>query len=32
MNLTIDQLMAKLGCEKFPERWREIYDEAKSIL
>lgn len=24
--------MSRLGCEKFPERWREIYDETKSIL
>lgn len=32
INYTIDTLMSRLGCEKFPERWREIYDDAKSIL
>lgn len=30
INYTIDNLMARLGCEKFPERWRSIYDEALS--
>lgn len=32
INYTIDELMSRLGCQKFPERWREIYDDAKSIL
>lgn len=32
INYTIDELMSRLGCKKFPERWREIYDDAKSIL
>lgn len=32
INYTIDTLMSRLGCERFPERWREIYDDAKSIL
>ena len=31
INYTIDELMSRLGCEKFPERWREIYGEALSI-
>ena len=25
---TIDQLMAHVGCQKWPQRWREIYDAA----
>lgn len=29
---TIDELMSRLGCAKFPERWREIYEDAKSML
>ena len=29
---TIEELMSRLGCEKFPERWHEIYDDAKSML
>ena len=32
INYTIDELMSRLGCKKFPERWREIYEEAKNIL
>ena len=32
INYTIDTLMSRLGCEKFPERWREIYEDAKSML
>lgn len=28
MYLTIDDLMDKVNCTKFPERWREIYDDA----
>lgn len=32
INYTIDELMSRLGCEKFPERWRTIYDDAKSML
>ena len=32
INYTIDTLMSRLGCEKFPERWRSIYDDAKIML
>ena len=28
MRPTIEQLMATVGCQKFPERWQEIYDSA----
>ena len=31
INYTIDELMSRLGCEKFPERWRTIFEDAKSI-
>lgn len=31
MRPSIDTLMSSLGCSKFPERWREIYDEASDI-
>ena len=31
LSYTIDELMARLGCEKFPERWREIYADAVRI-
>ena len=32
INYTIDTLMSRLGCAKFPERWRDIYSDAVSIL
>ena len=32
INYQIDELMSRLGCKKFPERWREIYDDAKNML
>ena len=32
INYTIDALMQKLGCKKFPERWRNIYDNAVAML
>ena len=32
INYTIDTLMQKLGCKKFPERWRNIYDNAVAML
>ena len=28
MRKTIDELMSAVGCQKWPERWREIYDIA----
>ncbi len=32
INYTIDTLMSRLGCAKFPQRWRDIYSDAVSIL
>lgn len=29
---TIEELMSRLGCEKFPDRWHNIYDDAKAML
>lgn len=29
---TLEELTSRLGCTKFPERWRDIYDDAKSML
>ena len=31
MRPTIDELMSRLGCARFPERWRSIYSEASDI-
>ena len=28
MRFSIDELMRQVNCSKFPDRWREIYDEA----
>ena len=28
MRLSIDELMRRVNCAKFPDRWREIYDDA----
>lgn len=28
MGFTIDELMRQVNCAKFPDRWREIYDDA----
>ena len=28
MGFTIDELMKRVNCAKFPDRWREIYDDA----
>ncbi len=30
MNYTLESLMESVGCEKWPERWNEIFDEAMS--
>ena len=31
INYTIDALMSRLGCKKYPERWNDIYAEALEI-
>ena len=31
-NYTIEELMSALGCEKWPERWKEFYSEVVSDL
>ena len=28
MLFSIDELMRQVNCAKFPDRWREIYDDA----
>ena len=32
MNITINELMDRLGCKKYPERWNDIYAEALEMF
>lgn len=29
--MTLEQLMKQVGCEKYPERWKDIFDEAMAV-
>ena len=31
INYSIEALMSRLGCEKYPQRWNDIYAEALEI-